>query len=284
MKTGTIMAVVGFATFVICLLGGVLNFWVLFLSALLLIIGLSILFVVAKKPDNEGATTATPEKYVEHIETSTSKSEIPDGKRDFTLLKDVYEDYLLYSQSENNMYCPEGCFEKIVGLGGEFISFKQEPENEYDGNAVAIYLNDDKIGYIYRGAIQNICNSYIAKGYPVLGHINKYDTETKKATYKIGFYKPKSEAASKTFKLIKTKKKIDDFSSREDNLLLCSVGDVLTIEEDMYGDDGYIVYDGDEIGELPKAAEKFIEENGNGKIIGVLESIDPDVTVTVYLP
>ena len=284
MKTGTIMAVVGFATFVICLLGGVFNFWVLLLSALLLIVGLSILFAVAKKPDDEDSDAVTSKKNVEHADASVPNTEITDGKRDFTLLKDVYEDNLLYSQRENNMFCPDGCFEKIPGHAGEFVTFRQEPENEYDGNAVAIYLNDDKIGYVYRGAIQNICNSYIAKGYPVLGHINKYDVEAKKASFKIGFYKPMSETASKTFKLVKTKKKIDDYSRRDDYIWLCKPGDVLRIEEDEYGDDGYIVYDSGEIGELPKAAEKFIEENGNGKIIGVLESIDPDVTVTVYLP
>lgn len=221
---------------------------------------------------------------------SVEKKSVPDGEKNYNLFEDVIDGAVLCYEYEESLCVLDGAFDYILGNGGKGLMFKQEPENPHDEKAVGVYLNGAKIGYIYRGRIQDMFNDYIKRGWRVFGYLNKYSVDNKKATYKIGFYKPLDIFESKRFILSKIKKKIDEYTTREDNLLNCDEGDVLTIEyEDV--DDCFVVFNDvyEEVGELPKSAANFINKSDHKKIIGILDACGESddgktkAQITVYL-
>lgn len=215
---------------------------------------------------------------------SSVTSETQEGEKDYNLFLPISKGYALKYEYENPIDLIGGAMDIICGNGGKMVEFKQETDSD-----IAIYFNDAKIGYVGQDNCKKMINDYIRKELPIVGYINKYSAAANKATYKIGFYKPLSELPNKRFTLIKTKKKIDDFSNRFENLQLTDIGDTLTVETE--GDDQFIVYNSsyDEIGELPKAATAFLENNEYRHIIGTLESCSTDdndnmkAEVVIYL-
>lgn len=232
----------------------------------------------------------------EQTDKKDEKNEIEDGEKDYNLFPSYSNGQFLCYEYENQI-----CFIKddnieekfgyVIGNGGKQINFEFEPENQYDENAIAIYLDDKKLGYVYSGQTQDMIHDFCRKGWEVCAYINKYSKEDKKATYKIGFYKPIDRFVNKQFSLVKTKKKDEYCESREDNLYWCKNGDFATIELDDFIEENYVVLaDGfREIGELPKSATKFIKEYNPKKIYGILDSCEEDengslkAKITVYL-
>lgn len=77
-----------------------------------------------------------------------------------------------------------------VDLNGAELQFKQEPENEYDKKAVAIYtMSGEKIGYLYKGKIQDMVNDYLRLGLPVWGAVSLIDTDDNRYEIAITFYR-----------------------------------------------------------------------------------------------
>lgn len=292
---GLILAIVGVLGFFSLATNPENKVEVVIFSLIILAVGAFLIFIDKKKTLKAVKADKKDEKPVTSPEkvstTYTEKKKIPDGEMNYNLFQDVVDNSALTYQYEESLCVIDGAFEHIPGNGGKTLIFKQEPENPHDNKAVAIYLNDTKIGYIYRGTIQDMFNDYTKRGWLVSGYLNKYSVADNKATYKIGFYKPFESFVSKQFSLVKTKKKIDEYSNREDNLFCCSDGDLLFIDEE---DDCYIVYNESyaEIGELPKSASNFINNNEYKKIIGIfIESNEEDeyadekekAQITVYL-
>lgn len=224
------------------------------------------------------------------------KAEVPDGEKDYDLLPHYADGkFLCYEYEEKICFIKDDTIDEkfghVVGNGGKQLLFEFEPENEYDSFAVAIYLDGKKLGYVYQGQTQDMIHSYHRKGWEICAHLNKYSKEEKTASYKIGFYKPKECLESKQFTLVKTTKKIDEFGNRADNLHWCKEGGFATIELDSFIDGNYVVFaDGfSEVGELPKSAVNFIEENNPKKIYGIFDSLEEDengklkAKITVYL-
>jgi len=180
------------------------------------------------------------------------------------ILKYQYEKDLCTDFSEENF---EFIIDSVKESGREFIRFVQEPENIHDSKAVAVYIGGAKVGYIYKGTIQDMVNDYLKKGWEVQGYINTFDKETRTATYKIGFYKPFEALKSKKFKLTKVNRDALDF---------CSEGDCLNVEKDF--DENYVVNNQmvEEIGRLPKTAVEYLEKNDYSKIVGVLRFDEND--------
>lgn len=56
--------------------------------------------------------------------------------------------------------------QKLLQPGTE-IFLKQEPSNEYDRRAVALYVSGHQIGYLLRGRLQDMANTFISKGLPI---------------------------------------------------------------------------------------------------------------------
>lgn len=238
---------------------------------------------------------ATP--IVNEVSTTTppKKEATPDGMKDYNLFHDYIDgQFLCYQYEEQICFIKDDTinekFSFVIGNGGKQLLFDFEPDNEFDCMAVAIYLGDKKLGYVYSGQTQEMIHSYHRQGRTICGYLNKYSVENHTATYKIGFYKPISCLESKQFALTKTTKKIDEFSSRAENLSFCDAGDVLYIEKEFL-EDSYIVSTDtfDEIGELPKSAVNFIEDYSPKKIYGIFDGCEEDdngrlkAKITVYL-
>lgn len=135
---------------------------------------------------------------------------------------------------------------------GQELSFVQEPENTHDVNAVAIYCNSVKIGYVYRANHQDMFNSWIEHHERIFAYIHSIDPECNKIVYNVGFYKPISRFTKKTYTLTHVKEE------RRDNLQYCDSNQPLDIEDGIYGE--HIIENGyGEIGELPKSASSFLE-------------------------
>lgn len=187
----------------------------------------------------------------------------PESEKNYDLFDDYDADddtYLAYSYEESLAFANTSV---LTGNGGKVITFKQEPDNEYDKNAVAVYLNDTKVGYLYRGRTQEMVNDWISRDMPFWGYVNKIDTANNKATIKIGFYRSLNELAMKKFRLTRITKKADEFgSSRCDNVGSCSDGDLVEYTTS-FDSDNYIITDecGEELGEVGAKAVEFIDEH-----------------------
>lgn len=72
---------------------------------------------------------------------------------------------------------------------GDTATLKQEPENAYDPNAVAVYADGTKIGYLYKGRIQDIVNDYLRMKRPTWTVITGTDAEDRKVQIAISLYK-----------------------------------------------------------------------------------------------
>lgn len=234
---------------------------------------------VKQQPTN--ATAAEPAKT-----TVTAADILNADDRDRNLFKVITDGhYLAYSYERDFCLIDDGTQEeklkKLSGNGGKEIEFKKEPENQHDSNAVAIYFNNEKIGYVYKGQTQDMVNDWLNKEKkPLLGYINRILIDEGKATYKVGFYKPLDNCESKSFAITKSTSK-----ERQETLGYCSEGDSVSV--DSYG----IVYDdiGNELGEAPQSFKNYIEDKNYKKIIGVIDEIEVTdnlkhkATVTVYI-
>lgn len=263
----------------------------LFGSIVLIAVGVVLLWL-----DKRTAPTPTQTPIdIPTAPTTPKKEEIPDGEKDYNLFHEYLEGQFLCYQYEKDI-----CFIKedniaekfgyVVGNGGKQLKFEFEPDNQYDSMAVAIYLDDIKLGYVYSGQTQEMIHSYYRQGRLICGYLNKYSVEKQKATFKIGFYKPIDCFESKQFTLTKTTKKIDEYTTRAENLEDCAEGDILYIEKEILEDNYIVTTDGyTEIGELPKSAVNFIEEYAPKKIYGIFNSCEEDengktkAKITVYL-
>lgn len=238
-------------------------------------------------PASSDTIRTQPKQYTSTVSTQPKK-EPADGEKNYNLFDDIVDNFALCYEYEKPILLLEGVTAALSGNGGKPIEFRTQDEK------VAIYLNGAKIGYIFDEATKEMYDDFVKKGWIVLGYINRFSLTENKATYKIGFYKPLDKFLSKQFSLTKISKKVDEFTTREDNLSLCNEGETVDIElGDMDGNynDRYIVYSStyEEIGELPTSAETFIDENEHKKITGIINSIDTDdngktkAKVTIYL-
>lgn len=71
---------------------------------------------------------------------------------------------------------------------GDSIEFKQEPNNPYDSNAVIVSNTKTKIGYLYRGALQDMVNDYLDREDPIIAKVREVDKVNKSVKIAIAFY------------------------------------------------------------------------------------------------
>ena len=185
----------------------------------------------------------------------------PESEKNYDLFDKFVDNFYLAYEYEEKIAFPQTGI--ITGNGGKKITFKQEPDNEYDNCAVALYLDDVKIGYLYRGRTQDMVNDWIRKNDFFWGYINKIDVANSTATFKVGFYKDISGLEMKSFKLTRITKKASEYeSSRFENIECCSDGDLVEYETS-FETDNYIITNeyGNELGELGAKAVEWINEN-----------------------
>lgn len=158
----------------------------------------------------------------------------------------------------------------IKGLKlGDFLSLEAEPDNQYDPHAVKILSGLDKIGYLFRGKLQDMANDFLKKGLPVEVSVDSIADDS--FTCGLGFYKDMNTFDSISATLTKTSKKDFLGTSRQDNLLSVSEGTILSLEYD-YDSETYLVSDdcGNELGELSKSiSDKLYRDEMNYKYTGI---------------
>ena len=55
---------------------------------------------------------------------------------------------------------------------GKFADLAQEPNNKYDSKAIAVVLGGKRIGYLYKGKIQDMVNDYLNKRMPLIAVVD----------------------------------------------------------------------------------------------------------------
>ena len=159
----------------------------------------------------------------------------------------------------------------------KFVTFEEEPENEYDPNAIKILCDDIHIGYIPKNNLQGMMIDFKdGSRRQVCGFVSSVDYRAKQIKIALGFY----DSVGHNISCIDTKlvsvKKSDDVENRQDNLSLVNHGDPVNLDYD-YESERYIVSNcGLELGEIGKADSKKIQdlENEGMDVIaaGVLET------------
>lgn len=162
---------------------------------------------------------------------------------------------------------------------GKFVSLVPEPNNEYDTNAVAVMLNDVKLGYLPKNKLQKMYHDYINSGKIVLAKI-EYNNNSSTILLTMYYYKP----LTNDFNLLISKNiphksfKLTGNSKFQDNISICSVGDEVTFYYDSEVDK-MIASASCDIGYIGKSQEEYIDglesysayiedisENDNGKL------------------
>lgn len=170
---------------------------------------------------------------------------------------------------------------------GQSLYFEKEPSNKYDSKAIAIKSIDGrKLGYLFRGAGQDMTNDYISADFPIAARISRLDFSEKKAWFNVWYYgstfsdlHPDSELYDEDFeddeddeadfyvyKLVNNRD-----NETQDNIALSSVGSEVKLEFN-YEKEKYEVIDGLPIGYLSKGANWFVEKASRATI----ESIELD--------
>lgn len=231
------------------------------------------------------------QRIIELQTISNTDNNIQNTVQGFELFDDICNNSILSYNYEESLCIIDKSFNVASLKCGEDIKFMQEPDNEYDSKAVAVYFGELKIGYVFKGMIQDMINDWIKRADYFRGYINKIFIEENKATYKIGFYKPLSKCESKIVSLTKTAKKLDEYYSRSDNLTRCQDGEYVTLEYN-YGTETYVVFNDcyEEIGEISKSnSETIYEKERNGinftATIGEVHYDDnykPKSNITIY--
>lgn len=217
---------------------------------------------------NKTAPMPEPSNYI--FDKPELLPEPVDGEKDcdFPYLSWHHGDEYAAYVYEREICCIDNEVPKLTNCGGEELKFIQEPENEYDSSAVSIYLDEQKLGYVYKGKIQDMINDWKRKGWYFIGIVNKYSDM--KITYKIAFYKPLE-------KMLKRKYKI---TSLNGFLTYYNKGDDLDFECD-YEKERYIILDdaGEKIG-TNSALYKYVDENNLSvicmKILNISENDNGD--------
>lgn len=157
------------------------------------------------------------------------------------------------------------------------IRFKQESTNKYDENAITINVNDYKLGYVYKGKMQDMINDYLNKNYRIFATISKINEVENSIKYDIDFY-PNVEETDieftyekddyKKFKLIGNTN-----AEMQDNIYVMAVGDKVSVSYDVDKEKYLATSDFFEIGYMPKTFDKFIDDFPNSSLEGFIENI-----------
>ena len=109
---------------------------------------------------------------------------------------ELWDDYAgddaAYSYQNVGVFVPDtSIFSRPDVTEGALVTFRQEPENKYDSQAVAVVIGRKRIGYLYRGRLQDMANDWIDRGDSVSGRISSispYSYDVKKDGIKIDLY------------------------------------------------------------------------------------------------
>jgi len=177
---------------------------------------------------------------------------------------------------------------------GDMITLIQEPSNKYDSNAVIVMANDIKLGYLYKGALQEIANRFLKLELPIFSCISAIEDDARTIEIFLGFYQDDYSAYKyyldggsphKKFKLVSNlNEEMQDAISNlywPDNYK----GTKVFLHYD-YDKDKYYVSDVNDIGYMPKSAHQYIEDGNldTAFIESIVENDNDKYEVVVLLP
>lgn len=163
---------------------------------------------------------------------------------------------------------------------GSSIDFDLEPDNEYDKNAIRITCDNQKLGYVHKGKLQNMISDWKSRGDLILAAISKINRKEKSIEYGIAFFTDKLAGKEKwdslKASLTKTSKKDEYGGNRQDVLENANEDDILAAEYNDFEETYVLSNDyGDEIGELSKSISEKVhaKEEAGFTIIPVIDEI-----------
>lgn len=151
---------------------------------------------------------------------------------------------------------------------GDWVTFEEEPNNEYDSNAIKIIQSKIFLGYIPKGNLQDMILKYSKDdNYMIMAKLNLIDEEKQYLQIHLVFFKKIIESDFSFVKkinasLIKTSKKTDEFDvSRQDTLSTMEENDYVSIEE-QFDSNCYLVLNeySEELGELSESVSDKLRE------------------------
>jgi len=208
-----------------------------------------------------------------NVENKVDKNETP--KKEQIRIDTYYSDFIDVGEEEYILkysYKQELCFNENFDSFQlrSPVTFKLEPDNQYDPDTVAVYVEDKKIGLMYKGDAREIVISCLKRNkFHIDAFVNYRDVENQKSGISIGFYTTAANKESFVTSIIKTSKKDEATEEkRYDRLELMSEGDSVELEES-YDTDCIIVTDGGgyELGEISESAAKKVEQFGGVRYV-----------------
>ncbi len=170
----------------------------------------------------------------------------------------------------------EGIEDIIKNLNSNsLIILKNETDNEYDKNAVGVYImqngSEIRIGYLKKDShCYTMFNDYMNRGGQVLAVIDVSGD----LLLKIGFYLP---AEIESMKSIVFKPTSTNSNEAQENLDMCEVGDECDIEYDYDKDKNILYCNYGKIGTIPKKIDEIIESSSEYYLyIDSLETVEKD--------
>lgn len=221
-------------------------------------------YVAKHKPHTKSDDTPAPQSN--HISSSAAPTSHRSGpvNRPYSFDKNIPGLTLAYEYHDVDVAMFEkSSIEKL--FAGEMVFFRQEPENSHDPRAIKIVSAGKKIGYLYKGRLQDMANDWIDKEREYSVFISQIDMVNESIKIAIGFYKNKeyvieedekeSDPTIKKFKLTGNKNK-----EMQDALVSASPGESVDVTYD-YDKEKYLVSTYCDLGYMPTSAEKYLEEN-----------------------
>lgn len=144
------------------------------------------------------------------------------------------------------------------------VEFKEEKDNEYDDKAVAVYKDNIKLGYMFRGTglREYVRSSLISDEVYEESYLYYINSETKELRYKLAMYKKLSEDNYHYIKDYSFRLHNTDIEDRNEALWFTDEKSKVTFDISFDDDRLVTVYNdaSEEIGELSlKDSEKIIE-------------------------
>ena len=117
-------------------------------------------------------STTTPPRQPVTITKSTSVPVVEDSHPLDCLTPDDDGDDIAYHYTNVGVFVPyTDVFDHPALVEGAIVTFRQEPENRYDHRAVAVVIGRKRIGYLFRGRLQDMANDWLERGDAVSGRI-----------------------------------------------------------------------------------------------------------------
>lgn len=162
-----------------------------------------------KKSLNSNQTSSSPTSFIpvsSHQETAKSSLPMQYGdKRILHALPRTRDGIpIAYEYTDVKICLIRGQEPDLTAIQvGSIIKLQQEPLNQYDNKAVMLKIGTTKIGYMYRGKLQDMANDFLNRHKSIVAYVSKIDTISNEIFMNIGFYrKPfKRYENSTTFKL-----------------------------------------------------------------------------------